>query len=97
MKILVLALMGIILQAPGTEVTSVFAIAEKLTTIALLAVGVYVLYKRDVAKERKMDDLQTKIFELEKNSLTTIGRFEETLSRMDSTLEKFIDKIGIKG
>lgn len=67
-----------------------FKYAEKLTLLGVLALIVYVMYKRDLEKDKRFLELQQKIFEMEKNQLAALNDLTEALNRNTDATEKLL-------
>lgn len=84
-----MALFYIFLQT-ASEIPSVIRYGEKITLLGVLAIIVYVLYKRDMAKEKQFAELQEKIFELEKSHLAVMEDMKDAINRNTLAMEKML-------
>jgi hypothetical protein len=61
----------------------------------VLALGVYVLYKRDVSKEKKFDELQLKVFELEKTHIDALNLMTRAIEANTAAMKDFVEQKGV--
>jgi hypothetical protein len=88
MKLLVCSLVWLL----NAEMSPVLQYGEKLTLLGVLALAVYILYKRDLAKEKKFDELQVKVFELEKTHIDALNLMTKAIDANTEAMKELLEK-----
>jgi hypothetical protein len=90
MKLILCSLLWLL----NAEISPLLQYGEKLTLLGVLSLGIYVLYKRDVSKEKKFDELQLKVFELEKTHIEAINLMTNAIEQNTAAMRELLEKKG---